>query len=115
LGTIGIILFLYILAVIIIAFFKFFLVATKKKLGGKKIYKYFLRKIFFNFIIEVSLEAYIGLYIYGFISISSPISFLSGDLIGLLIGLLSVLLTIIFLPLSLIKLIFFTVKETLHF
>jgi hypothetical protein len=115
LGTIGIVLFLYILAVIIIAFFKMFLVVTKKKLGGKKTYKFLYRKLFFNFIIEVSLEAYMELYIYGYISISSQFSFLSGDMIGIIIGFFSLLLSIVFLPFSLLKIIFFTNKQTLHF
>ncbi len=71
--------------------------------------------MFFNFIIELSLEAYMELCIYGYISISSQFSYLTGDLIGLMIGLFSILLSTIFLPFSLVKIIFFTVKETLHF
>ena len=114
LGTIGIIILLYILALILIALFKLFLVLTFKKFGGKQIYKYIHRKLFFNFIIDLGLEAYMELLIFGYISLFSKLSLLSGDFIGLVVGFFSFCQTIIFLPFSLIKIIFFTYKGKLH-
>ena len=67
--------------------------------------------LFFGIILDVGLEAYMELYVYGYISITSKISILSGDIIGLIVGYFSMFIAMIFIPFSLIRVVFFTYKH----
>jgi hypothetical protein len=55
---------------------------TKGRFGGKKLYIYLKKILFFSFILNVGLEAYMELYVYGMITVTSRISTLNGDVIG---------------------------------
>jgi hypothetical protein len=56
------------------------------------------------------------MFIYGFIAIKSSfqVSNLNGEILGHAVGYFALLITILFLPIQLIRITFFTKKETLE-
>jgi len=73
---------------------------TQKKFGGKKLFRYLYNKLIFSVPLNIGLEAYMEMLIYGFIAAKSSIqfSFLNGEILGYLVGYFALSITILLMP-----------------
>ena len=110
LGTIGLIIVAYFFSLIFLGLLKVYLIITKGKYGGKHFFKFLYKKLIFSVAINIGLEAYTEMLIYGFIAIQSSFQFsiLNGEILGYSVGYFAILITILFLPVQLIRITFFT-------
>ena len=99
LSTLALLVILFYFRVFIVGIFKIFLIITKEKFGGYKLYLFLKRNLFFNFILSVFLEGFFEFVINGYINAQQLLWDLNGELLGSFFAIKGLLMTLIVIPL----------------
>ena len=98
-STLALLVILFYFRVFIVGIFKIFLIITKEKFGGYKLYLFLKRNLFFNFILSVFLEGFFEFVINGYINAQQLLWDLNGELLGSFFAIKGLLMTLIVIPL----------------
>ena len=101
LGTLGLILFIYLIRVLFFILFWIFVKITRSKYGGNEYLQNSQKNLFFGPIISIGLEGYLELLIAGYFTLASNVRpIYAGDTFAQYLGYFSLLIALVYLPFS---------------
>jgi len=105
LGSTTIYLLIYFINVFIVIFLLIVFLVTKGKYGEKTA-RYFIKDLFFNIIISMTMEFFFEFIVYGLLNFYTFDKSTSGEVLGVLVSLFSIFLASVFVPFAMMWAIF---------